>query len=231
MQPALSKADILAFQDDIRERFLRAEIRHPIHLCDPNQLDHLWDIFQDINPQDWLFTSYRGIYHWLLKGVPPEVLLEYILHHGTMGFCDKERRIVSSAIVGGCLPIAVGVAMGIKRQGSATWGVQHSEAWLKTHPESRNSVTPRVWCFVGDMAAETGAYHEATQYAWQHELPVTFVREDNGLSTNTPTQTVWGPKRETIDCVPGQPYGSGELDYTYQRNVPHVGAGQWVTFS
>mgnify|MGYP001569726312 CR=1 FL=1 len=216
MQPALSKADILAFQDDIRDRFLRAEIRHPIHLCDPNQLNHLLPIFQGINPQDWLFTSYRGIYHWLLKGVPPEVLLEYILHHGTMGFCDKERHIVSSAIVGGCLPIAVGVALGIKhRDDHANFP---SRNWADTWPP-----LPRVWCFVGDMASCGGAFHEATQYAGHHDLPVRFIVEDNGLSTNTPTNEVWAFDQ-------GAPWDTRER-YLYQRNVPHVGAGQWVTFS
>ena len=216
MQLALTRAEILAFQDDIRERFLRAEIRHPIHLCDPNQLDYLLPIFEQIEPQDWLFTSYRGIYHWLLKGVPPQTLLAYILEHGTMGFCDKERRIVSSAIVGGCLPVAVGVAMGLDRQ---------QKGGLSSADNSG------VWCFVGDMAAQTGGFHEATKYAITHGLPVKWIIEDNGLSTNTPTLAVWGLRESgTIADFLVEANKVVALRQ-YRRNVPHVGAGAWVTFS
>ena len=211
---AVTKADILAFQDDIKERFLRGEIRHPVHLCDPSQLDHLLPIFEDIQPQDWLFTSYRGMFHWLLKGIPPERLLKFIVEHGAMGFCDKEYRIVSSAIVGGCLPIALGVAMGLKWQGK----------------------TERVWAFLGDMTAETGGFYEATKYAGRHDLPVKWVIEDNGLSTNTPTQGVWGPERlsqsnRVNPWMIGNDYGTSVLWYKYERLVAHVGVGQWVTFS
>lgn len=198
----LGKAELIAFQDDIVERFKRGEIRHPIHLCDPNQIDHLLPIFEQIHPQDWLFTTYRGMFHWLLKGVPPEHLRQWIIDCGAMNFCDKEHKIVSSAIVGGCLPIALGTALGIKRQGG----------------------NERVWCFLGDMAAETGGYTEAVNYASRHRLPMQFVIEDNGLSTNTPTTTVWG------DLVTGFQHMCVTA-YGYERTVPHVGIGQWVNFS
>jgi TPP-dependent pyruvate/acetoin dehydrogenase alpha subunit len=111
---------------------------------------------------------------------------------------------MSSAIVGGCLPIAVGVAAGIKRIG-----------------EDR-----KVWCFVGDMAATTGAFHEALQYARGFDLPVTFVIEGNGLSCNSPTTAVWGH-----DALRGVSYESDHLiRYEYQRAWPHVGTGKFVTF-
>ena len=128
-----------------------------------------------------------------------------------MFLCDAEYHIISSAIVGGCLPIAVGMAMGLKRQGKSE----------------------RVWVFSGDMAAETGAFLEATKYAGWHDLRITFVIEDNGLSTNTPTIIAWGEQRynvspsEIAECN----FGTEVVHYYYKRTVPHVGAGTWVTFS
>ena len=215
MHPALNKPALIAFQDDIQQRFLAAEVRHPIHLCDLNQIDHLLPIFEQIQEQDWLFTSYRGIFHWLLKGVSPDELRAAIIRQGTMGFCDKERRIVSSAIVGGQLPIALGMAMGLQNRALAA-----------------DVLPPNVWVFLGDMAAETGAFLEATKYAGQHGLPVTFVIEDNGLSTNTPTQKVWGypPARSNPERI-AREYGASVIWYGYQRNIPHVGVGSFVTFS
>lgn len=202
MNTGLTRGDLIAFQDDIKERFLRGEIRHPIHLCDPNQIEHLLPIFEQIHPHDWLFTTYRGMFHWLLKGVPPNYLRQWIIDHGAMNFCDRERRIVSSAIVGGCLPIAVGTALGIKRQEG----------------------TERVWCFLGDMAARTGGAREAMEYAFHWDLPIRFILEDNGLSTNTPTELVWGGEDNELAVLPDQ-------TYVYERTVPHVGVGRFVVFS
>lgn len=80
------------------------------------------------------------------------------------------RRFFSTALVAGQLPIAVGVALGLKRSGRPG----------------------HVWVFCGDMASMTGAFHEAMFYSSGHDLPIDFIIEDNGLSCDTPTQAVWG---------------------------------------
>ncbi len=72
--------------------------------------------------------------------------------------------------MGGITPIAVGVAMALKRKGSKN----------------------KVWVFIGDMSAEMGVVHESMKYAARHDLPIAWVVEDNELSVNTPTQEVWG---------------------------------------
>ena len=66
--------------------------------------------------------------------------------------------MLSSAIVTGVLPIAVGLGLGIQREGGKE----------------------RVWCFLGEMTSETGSAHECIKYVQNHELPVHFVIEDNG---------------------------------------------------
>lgn len=110
-------------------------------------------------------------------------------------------RFFASAIVGGIIPIALGVAAGIKRKGTGE----------------------RVWCFIGDMAALTGIFHEAKRFARGHNLPITFVVEDNGLSTDTPTQEAWGE-------LSGQNGGCYVTHYGYKRKWPHVNTGKFVTF-
>ena len=84
-----------------------------------------------------------------------------------------EHRFFSTAIVGGQLSIAVGIAAALKRR----------------------DCKRKVWCFLGDMASTTGAYKEAVFYAVGNDLPVTFIIEDNGLSCNTPTKETWGAEK------------------------------------
>ena len=53
------------------------------------------------------------------------------------------------------------------------------------------------------------------------ELPIKFIIEDNNMSTNSPTNIVWGRKNK----VP-----KGVKKYNYKRKYPHHGTGQWVLF-
>ena len=78
-----------------------------------------------------------------------------------------------------------------------------------------------VWCFIGDMAFETGQFYEMHKYATNYNLPIKFVVEDNGVSTNTPTIEVWGGKKSIPDNV---------IYYKYQKQWPHYGTGKWVMF-
>ena len=89
-----------------------------------------------------------------------------------MGLNFKKYNFYSSSIVGGIIPIALGVAKSIK---------------LK----KQNSL---VWVFIGDMTFETGTFHETYKYAKNFKLPIKFVIEDNNLSTNTPTNQAWNIK-------------------------------------
>jgi len=74
-----------------------------------------------------------------------------------------------------------------------------------------------VHCFLGDMAATTGAFHEAYQYAMGFRLPIKFYVEDNGLSCDTPTQECWGDS---------EPWPSKRDGYRYTRKHSHAGTGK-----
>jgi TPP-dependent pyruvate/acetoin dehydrogenase alpha subunit len=100
-------------------------------------------------------------------------LMADIVAGRSITLCYPEHRILSSAIVGGALPIAVGVAFGIKRR--------------KGHEQ--------VFCFVGDMAERGGMFHEAFQFANGYGLPIHFVVEDNGISVCTNTAESWGGEK------------------------------------
>jgi len=175
------KQGLIEFEKDIAELFGDGQIYAPVHLSGGNE-DALIEIFKGIKPDDWVFSTHRSHYHALLKGISAEWLKGEILKGNSISINNAEYKFFSSAIVGGILPIAVGVAM----------------------------MGEKVWVFCGDMAAETGIFHECVKYAHGHDLPITFVVEDNGYSVDTPTEKVWG--------------------YSYKRIFPHQGVGTFVLF-
>jgi TPP-dependent pyruvate/acetoin dehydrogenase alpha subunit len=191
----MTAAELQAFEREVADAFEAKKITAPIHLSDGNEAQ-LIEIFQEVKPTDWVFSTWRSHYHALLKGVPRDVVMREILAGRSMALHFPEYRFLTSAIVGGILPIACGVAAAC-------------------------SPGERVWCFVGDMTASIGTFHDAEQYARGHALPIRFVVEDNGLSTNTPTKETWG-------------HGNGNVPitqrYTYTRTYPHVGSGVYVAF-
>ena len=92
-------------------------------------------------------------------------------------YFKKKTKFYSSAIVGGILPIALGVAMANK---------------------IKKSKKDKVFVFIGDMTYETGIFHETFKYAENMKLPIKFIVEDNDLSTNTPTKKAWGKKTKIL---------------------------------
>jgi len=193
----MNKQELIGFEEDIKEAFLRGKIRAPVHLSRGNE-DTLIEIFKEIKPDDWVFATHRSHYHALLKGIPKEWLRNEILAGRSIHINSAKHKFFTSAIVGGCCPIALGLAMAIKRKG----------------------LRDKVWVFIGDMAAETGGFHECAKYAMGHNLPMTFVIEDNEFSVQTPTQEAWGKSTNPIQIC----------RYKYKNEFPHQGVGIYVLF-
>ena len=206
--------ELKQFEKDIGDSFNRAEIKAPIHLYDGNE-EQILEVFKFIDiKNDWICATWRNHYQCLLKGVPPEYLKEKILEGKSMVMNLPEYKIHCSSIVGGIPSIAVGLAAAAK--------MRHTGE--------------KVWCWVGDMSAETGAFHEALKYARAQELPITFVVEDNELSVETPTHEVWGNRAKWyLDRATagfnGTWTGQNIIYYTYKNTkYPHAGAGVRVQF-
>ena len=169
MMNLMTKNELISFEDEIAEVFQDGKIHAPVHFSGGNE-DSLIEIFKMIKEEDWVFSTHRSHYHALLKGVDREWLKKEILEGRSICLNCSEHHFFTSAIVGGVIPIGLGVALGIK---------------IKDRCE-------HVWVFIGDMAAETGIFSEALKYARRQNLPITFIVEDNSFSVNTPTQASWG---------------------------------------
>jgi len=197
-------AELISFEENIAELFNTAKIAAPVHLHNGNE-EQLIKIFENIHDKDWVFSSWRSHYHCLLKGVPQEKMLEQILKGRSICLCFDEYRVVSSGIVTGTVPIALGTAIDIKRKG----GAEH------------------VWCFMGDMTSETGIAHECIKYARNFDLPITYVIEDNAKSVCTDTRKTWGIEEPSNKSK----LDKHVMYYSYElTKYPHAGAGQRVQF-
>jgi len=197
----LTALDLIKFEDEIAKDYNSSKIKGPIHLSKGNEKQVL-KIFKYINKNDWVFSSWRNHYHALLHGVKKTLIKKFIYSGKSMSVSSLKPKFFSSSIVGGIIPIALGVALALKRKKSKK----------------------KVFCFVGDMTAETGIFYESYKYSKQKKLPLIFVVEDNNLSTNTPTDKVWGRKNFNIK------FFKDIIWYKYKNFYPHHGTGKWVLF-
>lgn len=194
-----TKDDLINFERLIADHWENGKIKGPVHLSGGNE-NEIIEIGKRISKNDWVFSTWRSHYHALITGIPPDWLENEILAGRSITIINREHRFYSSAIVGAIIPIAVGVAISNKR----------------------NNTNEKVWCFIGDMAFESGQFYEMHKYAQRFDLPIQFVVEDNGVSTNTPTDVTWnGMKRDIPNDV---------IWYSYEKQWPHYGTGKWVVF-
>ena len=164
---------LIDFENLIVKHWEAGKIRGPIHLSNGNE-EQLIEIFKKVSANDWVFSTWRSHYHALLHGISPTWITNEILDGKSITLCNIDEKFYSSAIVGGTLSIALGVAMGIKAKGS----------------------DEKVWCFIGDMSFESGIFYEVHKYARNFDLPLYFIVEDNDVSTYTPTETTWNKKKD-----------------------------------
>jgi pyruvate dehydrogenase E1 component alpha subunit/2-oxoisovalerate dehydrogenase E1 component len=124
-------------------------------------------------PEDAVVSTYREHGHALMRGVSPGAIMAEMLgkqegctrgRGGSMHFFDTRTRLYGgNAIVGGGLPLAVGLALADKMQG-------------------RQSLT---CCIFGDGAVAEGEFHESMNLASLWRLPVLFLCENNLYAMGT----------------------------------------------
>lgn len=196
----MNKKELIDFENKIKKLWEAGRIPYYVHLSGGNE-DQLIEIFKEIKPGDYIFSSHRSHYHYLLAGGSAKKLEEKILAGKSMHIIDPEINFIASAILSGCAGIAAGVAMALKTEGSKN----------------------RVYCFIGDGAEDEGHFYEAVRYIEGWGLPCTFIIEDNDRSVETPKKERYGSfEMNWPKCV---------KRYCYTPTYPHAGTGAWVDFS
>jgi TPP-dependent pyruvate/acetoin dehydrogenase alpha subunit len=124
--------------------------------------------------KDVITSTHRCHAHYLSKGGNLRAMLAELAgkkdgcsggRGGSMLLQDQQAGVLlSSALVGGSIPIAVGAALSFQQQKKKNVAV----------------------AFFGDGAVEEGVFWESLNFASVHKLPVLFVCENNGYATHAP---------------------------------------------
>ena len=198
------KKRIIAFEEIIFNLYSAGVIKYPVHLRSGHE-DDLIVSLRSMKEDDWLFGYWDSHALALIKKVPEEKIKTEIMAGNSISLMLPEYRLYCSGIVGSLFGVAVGVAWSIKKKG----------------------VNEKVFCYCGDMSAETGIFHEAVKYAYNFDLPIKWIVGDNGLSVLTPTRKVWGSDEPWFV---GTKYEKNIYYFKYKSKYPHSGIGRKVAF-
>ena len=163
---------IRRFEEKCAELYSVEKIRGFLHLYIGEEANAV-GLMQALEADDAIVATYREHGHALARGLDPGAVMAEMFgkasgssrgRGGSMHICDAAHRFYGGfAIVGGGLPLAVGLALADKMQG-------------------RSRVT---CCFFGEGAAAEGEFHESLNLAALWKLPVLFVCENNGYAMGT----------------------------------------------
>jgi pyruvate dehydrogenase E1 component subunit alpha len=160
------------FEEKCVELYSATKIRGFMHLYIGEEAVAV-GAMQALEPEDAIVATYREHGHALVRGVSPGAIMAEMYgkvegcargRGGSMHLFDPATRFFGgNAIVGGGLPLAVGLALADKLQG-------------------RRRVTA---CFFGDGAVAEGEFHECMNLAALWSLPVLFLCENNRYAMGT----------------------------------------------
>jgi pyruvate dehydrogenase E1 component alpha subunit len=160
------------FEEKCAELYSAGTIRGFLHLYIGEEAVAV-GAMQALTPEDAVVATYREHGHALARGIPATALMAEMYgkregcsrgRGGSMHVFDAATRFYGgNAIVGGGLPLAVGLALADKMQ-------------------NRARVTA---CFFGDGAVAEGEFHESLNLAALWKLPVLFLCENNLYAMGT----------------------------------------------
>jgi pyruvate dehydrogenase E1 component alpha subunit len=163
---------IRRFEEKCAELYSIGKIRGFLHLYIGEEAVAV-GLMEALTPHDAVVATYREHGHALARGVPADALMAEMFgkqegcsrgRGGSMHVFDVATRFYGgNAIVGGGIPIAVGLA-------------------LADRLLDRRQVTA---CFFGDGAVAEGEFHESMNLAALWKLPVLFVCENNLYAMGT----------------------------------------------
>jgi pyruvate dehydrogenase E1 component alpha subunit len=163
---------IRRFEERCVELYSAAKIRGFLHLYIGEEANAV-GVMQALGPKDAVITTYREHGHALARGIASGPLMAEMYgkiegtsrgRGGSMHVFDKATRFYGgNAIVGGGIPLAVGIALADKMR-----GVRNVTA-----------------CFFGDGATAEGVFHESLNLAALWKLPVLFICENNRYAMGT----------------------------------------------
>src|SRR5262245_1953069 len=169
-------------EEEVARIYPSDKIKSPVHLS-IGQEAVAAGVCDVLRPDDVVSGTYRSHAAYLAKGGDLRAFFAELYGKdtgcargkgGSMHLINLDQHILgTSAVVGTTIPIAVGYALALKRQGTGRV----------------------VVAFFGDGATEEGVFHESLNFAALHRLPVLFVCENNFLAIHTPIEKRWATRQ------------------------------------
>ena len=157
---------IRAFEEQAEQLYALGKIHGTMHLSIGMEASAVGAIAA-LRPDDLILSTHRGHGHCIAKGADLNRMVAEFMgkeagycrgRGGSMHIADVEGgNLGANGVVGGGIPIAVGVGLSLKMQ-------------------KRDQI---ILCFFGDGAANLGPFHEALNMAAIWKLPVVYVCENN----------------------------------------------------
>lgn len=165
-------------EEEVARIYPSDKIKSPVHLS-IGQESVAVGVCDPLRDDDVVSGTYRSHAAYIAKGGNLPAMFAELYGKdtgccrgkgGSMHMIAMEQNILgTSAVVGTTVPIALGYALALKREGKERLAV----------------------AFFGDGATEEGVFYESLNFAALHKLPVLFICENNGYAIHTPLSKRW----------------------------------------
>jgi TPP-dependent pyruvate/acetoin dehydrogenase alpha subunit len=209
-----------AFEEKAEILYAMGKIHGTMHLSIGMEASSAGSIMA-LEADDVILNTHRGHGHCIAKGADINIMMSEFMgksngycrgRGGSMHIADVAGgNLGANGIVGGGLPMAVGVGLGLKM-------------------EKKNRVH---LCFFGDGAASSGVFHEALNMASIYHLPVVFICENNqyamsySVKKSCPIEHI--ADRASGYAIPGEWVDGNDVTAVYEavsRAVKRARAGE-----
>jgi len=157
---------IRAFEEQAEKSYMAGKIHGTMHLSIGQEASAVGAI-SVLKPTDYIIGHHRGHGLTIAKGADLNLMMSEFYgkengycrgRGGSMHIADmKGRNLGANGVVGGGIPMAVGIGIGLKMK-------------------KENDI---LLSFFGDGAASNGAFHESMILAQLYHVPVVFICENN----------------------------------------------------
>ena len=167
--------EVRAFEEQAEKSYMMGKIHGTMHLSIGQEASAVGSI-STLEPDDFILGHHRGHGLCIAKGAKLDLMMAEFYgkengycrgRGGSMHIADVSTgNLGANGVVGGGIPMAVGVGIGLKMQGN-------------------NRV---LLSFFGDGGASTGAFHESMILAVLYQVPVVFICENNQYAMSFPAE-------------------------------------------
>jgi acetoin:2,6-dichlorophenolindophenol oxidoreductase subunit alpha len=198
----LQMCQIRAFEEQAEKSYMAGKVHGTMHLSIGQEASAVGSLAA-LKPDDYILSTHRGHGHCIAKGADLNLMMAEFYgkangycrgRGGSMHIADVAHgNLGANGVVGGGIPMAVGVGIGLKMQN-----------------EGKVLIS-----FFGDGAASSGAFHESMELSVIFQVPVVYVCENNQYAMSFPANKWTTSQRlaSFADCygMPGKSVDGNDL--------------------